>query len=109
MQDVPRFVSKPTLGRVKKSEHDLGHHVLGEQQMVEMLELKGATVTLDAMHCQRETARGIVNKKGDYVLNVKKNQLGLYGSVADLFDGYEPFGGGPQGRTQFEHTDTGRP
>ena len=77
------------------------------QQMIEMLELKGATVTLDAMHCQRDTAKAIVKKKGDYVLNVKKNQLGLYESVADLFDGYEQFGGWPDERTQFEQVDSG--
>jgi hypothetical protein len=53
------------------------NEIVSAQKMIELLELKGATVTLDAMHCQRETAQRIVSKKGHYVLNVKGNQKSL--------------------------------
>lgn len=39
-----------------------------------MLDLAGAVVTADAMHCQRETAAKIVARQADYLLIVKGNQ-----------------------------------
>ena len=36
-------------------------------KLLEMLELTGAGVTLDAMHCQKETAQAIRDKAADYV------------------------------------------
>ena len=43
-------------------------------QLLELLELKGALVTIDAMGCQKEIARKIVEGGGDYILTVKGNQ-----------------------------------
>jgi hypothetical protein len=36
------------------------------------------------MHCQRETVEKIVDKRADYILMVKDNQLGLHSAVKDL-------------------------
>ncbi len=38
-------------------------------------------MTADAMHCQKETCRKIKEKRGDYVLGLKKNQKMLYEDV----------------------------
>ena len=45
-------------------------------------------MTLDAMHCQVETARAIVEAKADYILTVKGNQEGLYHHLLDQFIQY---------------------
>ena len=37
-------------------------------------DLTNAVITADALHCQRDTAREIVAKGGDYILQVKDNQ-----------------------------------
>lgn len=50
-------------------------------KLLEMLKLTDATVTLDAMGCQKEIAAQIVEKKGHYVLAVKGNQAGLYEDI----------------------------
>ena len=42
----------------------------------EVLDLAGATVTLDALGCQKELARHIRSQQADYVLTVKANQRG---------------------------------
>ena len=42
-------------------------------RLLEMLELNGCIVTIDAMGCQKEIARGILDRGADYVLAVKKN------------------------------------
>ena len=41
--------------------------------LLEMLESKGALVTIDAMGCQKEIAKKIIEEGGDYVLTVKGN------------------------------------
>jgi predicted transposase YbfD/YdcC len=49
------------------------------------LKLTGAVVTLDALHCQTETARAIRAKGADYVLTVKGNQPTLRDQIQQLF------------------------
>ena len=55
-------------------------------KLLEMLELSGALVTIDAMGCQTEIARTIVDAGADYVLAVKQNQPTLHDGVAEFFD-----------------------
>jgi predicted transposase YbfD/YdcC len=45
--------------------------------LVELLTLKGAIVTIDAMGCQREIADKIISKQADYILALKGNQGSL--------------------------------
>jgi predicted transposase YbfD/YdcC len=54
-------------------------------ELLKVLELKGAIVTLDAMGCQREIVNQIVNQKADYLITLKKNQGGLYKRADSLF------------------------
>jgi predicted transposase YbfD/YdcC len=54
-------------------------------KLLKMLELKGAIVTIDAMGCQKEIARQIVDGGGDYVLSVKDNQPTLYAALQAYF------------------------
>ena len=42
-----------------------------------MLDVKGATMTTDAMGCQKEIAKKIIESGNDYVLQLKKNQKNL--------------------------------
>ena len=46
-------------------------------QLLELLDVKGAIVTIDAMGCQKAIAQKIVAQEGDYVLTVKNNQPNL--------------------------------
>jgi len=54
-------------------------------QLLETLLLKGSTVTIDAMGCQKEIAAQIVDAKGDYCLAVKDNQPMLASDVRKSF------------------------
>lgn len=53
--------------------------------LLELLDLKGATVTIDAMGCQKEIAAQIVEGGGDYVLPLKDNHPTLHDAVAAEF------------------------
>jgi len=45
-----------------------------------------AVVTIDAMGCQKQIAKTIVEEGGDYVLQIKGNQGGLHDETVELFD-----------------------
>lgn len=64
-----------------KSVEDKSNEIPAVQQLIDWLDLAGAVVTADAMHCQRETAGKIIAKDADYVLMVKGNQDALEGAV----------------------------
>lgn len=58
------------------------------QRLIDTLELNNTTVTLDAMHCQKNTAKRLRKKKAEYVLCVKDNQKGLHEELAWWFEGF---------------------
>jgi predicted transposase YbfD/YdcC len=53
--------------------------------LLQLLELKGAIVTIDAMGCQKTIAQQIVASGADYVLSVKDNQPSLHEAVYEHF------------------------
>jgi predicted transposase YbfD/YdcC len=65
---------------------DKSNEITAIPKLLALLDLAGATVTIDAMGCQREVAAAIVDKGADYVLAVKENQPTLAAKVAGLLD-----------------------
>ena len=61
-------------------------------ELLKLLDVSGCIVSIDAMGCQKEIARTIVNRGADYVLAVKENQGRLYDDLRDLFEGAEESG-----------------
>jgi predicted transposase YbfD/YdcC len=53
--------------------------------ILQLLDLHGCTVTIDAMGCQKAIASQIVRQGGEYALAVKENQEQLYSDIADTF------------------------
>jgi predicted transposase YbfD/YdcC len=70
------------LGQVKVAEKS--NEIVAIPKLLEMLEIQGAIVTIDAIGCQRDIAQKIVDKKADYVLALKGNQGSLREDV-ELF------------------------
>lgn len=54
-------------------------------QLLELLDIKGCTVTIDALGCQKDLAATITDKGAEYVLAVKDNQPTLHADVASMF------------------------
>lgn len=55
-------------------------------KLLQILELSGCLVTIDAMGCQTEIAQAIVDGGADYVLAVKGNQPTLHQGIVDFFE-----------------------
>ena len=56
------------------------------RELLDELDITGAVVTMDAMHCQKETAEKVIVNGGDYVLQLKANQGKFYEDVYAMFD-----------------------
>lgn len=54
-----------------------GNEVAAVLEMLSLFDLKGCTVTADALHCHRAMAEAVVAAKGDYALALKANQPAL--------------------------------
>lgn len=54
--------------------------------LLDLLDIKGRTVTADAMHCQIETAQALINKKADYVLTLKSNRFAMHDDAVLFMD-----------------------
>jgi predicted transposase YbfD/YdcC len=54
-------------------------------KLLEILDVTGAIVTIDAMGCQKEIAQQIEVCGGDYVLALKENHETLYRDVCEVF------------------------
>ena len=53
---------------------DKSNEITAIPKLLELLELQGSVMTLDAMGCQRAIAEQVVTQGGDYVLGLKGNQ-----------------------------------
>ena len=71
------------LGQEKTSEKS--NEITAIPELLDVLELKGCIVSIDAMGCQTEIAKKIIKKKADYILALKGNQGNLHEDVNDFF------------------------
>jgi predicted transposase YbfD/YdcC len=71
------------LGQVVTEEKS--NEITAIPQLLRMLELRGAIVTVDAMGCQKEIATEVRERGADYVLQVKGNQEHLEEDIIDAF------------------------
>lgn len=72
------------LGQVKVD--DKSNEITAIPELLEVLEVAGCIVTIDAMGCQTDIAAKIIEKEADYVLAVKGNQGNLYEDIEEYFD-----------------------
>ena len=70
------------LGQVKVA--DKSNEIVAIPKLLEMLTIEGAIVTIDAMGCQRDIAKKIIEKKADYILALKGNQGSLRKDIEEF-------------------------
>lgn len=72
-----------TLGQVATDSKS--NEITAIPLLLELLNVKGATVTIDAMGCQKEIAAKIVERGGDYLLALKDNHPQLCAAASEAF------------------------
>jgi predicted transposase YbfD/YdcC len=65
---------------------DKSNEITAIPKILDMIDVKGSVVTIDAMGCQTKIANKIKKKDADYVLCLKENQKTLYDNVKSIFE-----------------------
>jgi len=83
---VSAWASENQLVLAQIALEDAGHELSVIPDLLELLDLAGASVSIDAAGCHKEIAEQIIEQGGDYLLSLKGNQGKLYDSAKWLFD-----------------------
>jgi predicted transposase YbfD/YdcC len=73
-----------TLGQLATSAKS--NEITAIPELLKLLNLRGAVVTMDAMGCQKEIAATVRERGADYILGLKGNQPTLQAEVLKAFD-----------------------
>jgi predicted transposase YbfD/YdcC len=105
LQLVSAFASETrlSLGQIAVDAHS--NEIPAVRALLSLLSLEGCTVTLDALHAQRETAQALLDQGAEYILALKGNQGTLCEDVRTLLD---DSGLKVQDRVQTVEADHGR-
>lgn len=65
---------------------DKSNEITAIPQLLDLLDIEGSIITIDAMGCQKDIAAKIIDYKADYILALKANQGELFEEVQKLFE-----------------------
>ena len=86
LQIITAYLTESGVVLGQEKIHEKTNEIPVFQKMMSYLNLKKKTVTADAMHCQRTTCSMILDKGGDYLFGLKKNQKTLHDDVERYFN-----------------------
>ncbi len=71
------------LGQIKTASKS--NEIKAIQQLLDLIDVEGGLITIDAMGCQKDIAAKIKSRGADYILAVKQNQETLYNEIGGAF------------------------
>lgn len=74
---------KAVIGQVKTEEKS--NEITAIPELLDILDIDGQIITIDAMGCQRDICKKIVEKNADYVISLKGNQGTLRKDIEEYF------------------------
>ena len=83
---VSAWVGQQNLVLGQLATDEKSNEITAIPQVLDMIDIQGDVVTLDAMGCQTAIACKIREKGADYILAVKENQQRLYENTRDYYD-----------------------
>jgi predicted transposase YbfD/YdcC len=83
---VSAWANANRLGLGQRKVDDKSNEITAIPQLLRMVDVAGASVTIDAMGCQKEIAKTITEQGAEYVVALKDNHPTLHGEVQLLFD-----------------------
>lgn len=92
---VSAFIGEIGLSMGKVKVDNKSNEITAIPELLDLLDIEGATITIDAIWTQEDIVNKIVNKGGHYVLPVKDNQRILKKEIKSQFDSYNNLLGNP--------------
>lgn len=93
---VSAFIGEIGLSMGEVKVDDKSNEITAIPELLDLLDIEGATITIDAIGTQEDIVNKIVNKGGHYVLPVKDNQRILKKEIKSQFDSYNNLLGNPE-------------
>jgi predicted transposase YbfD/YdcC len=82
---VSAFLSEAGLVLAQYKTEEKSNEITAIPEVLALLDISGATITIDAMGCQTEIAKQIREGEGHYLLAVKDNQETLHKEIIETF------------------------
>ena len=82
LQILTAYLTESSIVLGQEAIHNKTNEIPVFQAMLNILDIKGKIITADAMHCQKETCKKIIERGGDYVFVLKENQKTLFADVS---------------------------
>jgi predicted transposase YbfD/YdcC len=82
---VSAFASEARIILGQIATEEKSNEITAIPKLLDMLDIRGATVSIDAMGCQKSIAQKIKEGGGEYILGLKGNQGGIHGDVKLFF------------------------
>ena len=83
---ISAWASEQNLVLTQMKVEDKSNEITAIPALLELLDIRGSIITIDAMGTQTEIAKKIIDKKADYVLALKANHPTLYHQVEQWFE-----------------------
>jgi predicted transposase YbfD/YdcC len=83
---VSAFASHLNLMIAQEKVNSKSNEIKAIPELLDLFEVKGNIITIDAMGCQKEIAKKIIEKEGDYIFALKGNQKSLHEDVKLFLD-----------------------
>ena len=81
---VSAFAAKTGIVLGQEKVDDKSNEITAIPKLLDLLDIKGAIITIDAMGTQKKIAEQIINNGGDYILALKGNHATLHEEVAEF-------------------------
>jgi predicted transposase YbfD/YdcC len=82
---VTAFAAEARLVIGQKAVAEGGNEITAARDLLELLDLKGALVTADAIHCNAQTTQTVLDRGGDYLFALKANRPATLADVEAYF------------------------
>jgi predicted transposase YbfD/YdcC len=86
---ISAYATEARLVLAQEKVEEKSNEITAIPKLLDVLDLRGSTITIDAMGCQHEIAKRIIEKEGNYIFTLKGNQSALSEDVQDFFNDKE--------------------
>ena len=107
LHTVSAWATEHNLVLAQQKVESFSNEITAIPELLNLLALKGAIITLDAMGTQTNIAAQIIQQEGDYILSLKGNQGNLHKGVKEFFKKAEATDWEGIEYTSFETTEAG--
>lgn len=91
------------LGQIKTNEKS--NEITAIPELLDLLDISGSTITIDAMGCQKKIAKKIIDNNANYALVLKQNHGDLYDDGDLFFQSFKKTGVKELSKNYFESVD----